>query len=53
MIEIIVSFSKLPMTFVCIFQLSVHVALKFLVTNHHAYHHKHFKQVSVLSACGI
>ena len=50
MIEINVSFLKLPMAFVCIFQLSVHVALNFLMTNHHACHHKHFKQVSVSSA---
>ena len=48
-----VSFSKLPMAFVCIFQLSVHVALNVLVTNHHACHHKQVKQVSVLSACRI
>ena len=27
------------MAVVCIFQLSVHVALDFLVTNHHACHH--------------
>ena len=46
-------FSKMPMAFVCIFQLSVHVVLIFLVTNHHAHRHKQFKQVSVLSACRI
>ena len=45
MIEINVSFSKLLMAFVCIFQLSdgVHVALNVLVTNYHACHHKRFK----------
>ena len=43
-------FSKLPMAFVCIFQLSVHVADNVLVTYHHACHHEQFKQVSVLSA---
>ena len=55
MIKINVSFSKLLMAFVSIFQLSdsVHVVLNFLVTNYHACHHKQFKQVSVLNACRI
>ena len=53
MIEINVNLSNLLMAFVCIFQLIVHTALNFLVTNHHASHHKQFKQVSVLSACRI
>ena len=53
LIQMNVSFSKLPVAFVYIFQLSVHVTLNVLVTNHHACHHKQFKQVSVLRACRI
>ena len=53
MIEINVFFKITSGFCLCVFQLGVHVALNFLVTNHHACHHKQFKQVSVLSACRI